>query len=143
MTILQQKHKTLPQGAYHEKSSHPRIILTLVTATTLITVTTLVTVTTLAIAKILVKIKTLLRFTTLSVTTLVRATVLVIQCSTYSCIGVKTAALRSCNRSVSVFGLNHIGNVYQVLQARNPNEKPENARSRKSTLCYRKYQKYK
>ena len=103
MTILQQKHKTLPQGAYHEKSSHPRIILTLVTATTLITVTTLVTVTTLAIAKILVKIKTLVRFTTL-----VRATVLVIQCSTYSCIGVKRAALRSCNRSVSVFGLNHI-----------------------------------
>ena len=122
MTILQQKHKTLPQGAYHEKSSHPRIILTLVTATTLITVRTRVTATTLAIAKILVKIKTIVRFTTLSVTTLVRATVLVIQCSTYSCIGVKTAALRSCNRSVSVFGLNHIWNVYQVLQARNPNK---------------------
>ena len=34
MTILQQKHKTQPQGAYHEKSSHPRIILTLVTANT-------------------------------------------------------------------------------------------------------------
>ena len=77
MTILQQKHKTLPRCAYHEKSSHPRIILTLVTATLLIKVTTL------AIAKILVTIKTLVKFSTLSVTitTLVRATVLVIQCS--------------------------------------------------------------
>lgn len=63
MTILQQKHKTLPRCAYHEKSSHPRIILTLVTATTLITVTTLVTVKTLAIAKILVTITTLVRAT--------------------------------------------------------------------------------
>ena len=44
------------------------------------------------------------------------------QCSTYSCIGVKTAAMRSCNRSVLHFGLNHIWNVYQVLQARNPNK---------------------